>query len=111
MITAWFMLHPLPAKKMYITMVRTNDPMYIPRVLPIRIQRQTRESVSMMFARQVSAQECARSTSRINPRSKKSIAPTMAKEFPQKMKNFSGIKKVSTIRANQAIIFGPQYPF
>jgi hypothetical protein len=105
------MEQPLPAKKMYWTIVIARDAMYIPRVDPIKTTLHTLDSDSSIFDRQYSAQVCARSTSKISPRRRKSMAPAKAMYFPQKMKNPSGMRNDSTIRTNQPIIFGPQNPF
>jgi hypothetical protein len=54
-IAAWFIEHPLCAKKMYITMVMARLPRYMLRVEPIRIPRHSPESVSSIFSMQNSA--------------------------------------------------------
>lgn len=78
-IAAWFMEHPDPAKNTYMTTVRTKLPTYMPRVDDTRIVFQSVESVSSIRSRQVSAHECAKSTRRTSPMSKKMTAPTVAK--------------------------------
>lgn len=107
-MAAWFMAQLLLAKKMYMTIVIAKDMVYIPRVDPMSTPRQARESLSSIFCRQYSAQVCARSTSKIKPKSTNSMASMSAKYFPQTWKNASGMKKVITTNANQRMIFGPQ---
>jgi hypothetical protein len=77
-MAAWFIEQLDWAKKMYMTMVIAMLPKYMPRVEPIRRLRQSLESVSSIFSMQCSAQVCARSTSKIKPRSKNKMAPPNA---------------------------------
>lgn len=63
---------------MYMTMVIAMLPKYMLRVEPMRRLRQSFESVSSIFSIQYSAQVCARSTSKIKPRSKNKMAPPKA---------------------------------
>lgn len=73
-IAAWFMWHWLRAKKIYIKIVITSDETYIPTVEPISKPRQRPDPLSSIFCRQSSAHEWARSTSRIKPSRRKSMA-------------------------------------
>ena len=54
-IAAWFIEQPLCAKKIYMTMVIATEPQYMPKVEPIRIPLQARESWNSIFSRQYSA--------------------------------------------------------
>lgn len=49
-IAAWFMPHPLFAKKMYMTMVMANDARYMDMALPTSMPVQTRDSVVSIFS-------------------------------------------------------------
>ena len=77
-MAAWFIEQLDWAKKMYMTIVIAMLPRYMLRVEPMRRLRQSLESVSSIFSMQCSAQVCARSTSRIKPRSKNRTAPPKA---------------------------------
>lgn len=107
-IAAWFIEQLLLAKKIYMTIVMAKEIVYIPSVDPINIDLHAFESYFSIFSKQNSAQVCARSTKRMRPRRTKSIAPAKAKYLPQTWKNASGMKKVRTTRASQAMILGPQ---
>src|ERR1700688_3891302 len=100
-MAVWFIEQPLFAKKMYITIVMATETAYMPRVEPIRMPLQPRESVASICARQYSAQVCARSTKRIKPRRRKRVAPANEMYFPQTKKNDSGMKNDRTIKASQ----------
>jgi len=52
----WFILHPDPAKKMYMMIVMAMEPMYMDIVEPTRSVFQAFESVDSTFSKQNSAQ-------------------------------------------------------
>ena len=77
-IKNWLRVQPDPAKKAYNTAVREIVVAYVSAVDPMRIHCHRVESDTSQFSRQVSVQECAKSTSRTRPRRMKIVAPSRA---------------------------------
>lgn len=74
-----FSVHEGPAKNAYITPVRAMVAAYIPAVEPIRTHCHMLELVEFsQFSRQVSDQECAKSTRRTRPKRMNMVAPMRA---------------------------------
>ena len=73
-MAVWFMVHLSFPKKMYMTIVRAIAAAYIPNVEPIKTPLHARESCASICSKQYSAQVCAKSTKRTNPRRRKSMA-------------------------------------
>ena len=72
-------VHPGLAKKAYSTPVTAMAAAYIPAVDPRRTHCQRFEFGEFsQFSRQVSDQECAKSTSRTRPKTMKMVAPINA---------------------------------
>ena len=74
-----FIVQPEPAKKANMTLVSAIVAAYMPAVEPSRIHCQRLEFEEFsQFSRQVSDQECAKSTRRTRPRMMNIVAPIKA---------------------------------